>query len=140
MDNSSNPKIKIITVEDSPIVVERIQSMLKEIAFVDFRGNATNISSALSLIGEEQPHVIIIDISLEEDKPKANGINLLIELRQKYSDVVIIMFTNLVEPQYRNTCKVLGANYFFDKSNDFEKIPEALKEINSIKKISSLTM
>jgi DNA-binding NarL/FixJ family response regulator len=121
--------LKIITVEDSPIVIDRVQSLLNEISSAEFKGNATNISSALNLIKVEQPDVVILDISLEEDKPKASGINLLIDIRKKYPDLIIIMFTNLSEPQYRNSCMALGANYFFDKSNEFEKITEVLKEV-----------
>jgi len=121
--------LKIITVEDSPIVIDRVQSLLNEISSAEFKGNATNISSALNLIKVEQPDVVILDISLEEDKPKASGINLLIDIRKKYPDLIIIMFTNLSEPQYRNSCMALGANYFFDKSNEFEKITEVLEEV-----------
>lgn len=121
--------LKIITVEDSPIVVDRVQSLLNEISSTEFKGNATNISSALNLIKVEQPDVVILDISLEEDKPRASGINLLIDIRKKYPDLIIIMFTNLSEPQYRNSCMALGANYFFDKSNEFEKITEVLEEV-----------
>ena len=121
--------LKIITVEDSPIVIDRVQSLLNEISSAEFKGNATNISSALNLIKVEQPDVVILDISLEEDKPRASGINLLIDIRKKYPDLIIIMFTNLSEPQYRNSCMALGANYFFDKSNEFEKITEVLEEV-----------
>jgi len=138
MDNSRSPKIKIITVEDSPLVVERMQTMLAEATYVEFMGNAENISSALNLINIHQPDVAILDICLEKEKGKANGINLLIELRQSYRDLIIIMFTNLVESQYRNACLALGADYFFDKSNDFEKIPEVLKEVFQVKRNKQL--
>jgi DNA-binding NarL/FixJ family response regulator len=129
MMSNNSIALKIITVEDSPIVVDRVQSLLNEISSTEFKGNATNISSALNLIKVEQPDVVILDISLEEDKPRASGINLLIDIRKKYPDLIIIMFTNLSEPQYRNSCMALGANYFFDKSNEFEKITEVLEEV-----------
>lgn len=121
--------LKIITVDDSPVVVERLQSMLSEINNVEFLGNARNIYTALHLIHEKKPNVVILDIHLEEDMPKANGLNLLITLRKKYPKMKILMFTNLTEPQYRNTCIAFGADYFFDKSNDFDKISETLNQI-----------
>jgi DNA-binding NarL/FixJ family response regulator len=60
--------------------------------------------------------------------PKANGLNLLITLKQRYPKMKVIMLTNLAEPQYRNTCKAFGADYFFDKSVDFDRIDVALIE------------
>lgn len=121
--------LKVITVDDSPIVSERLQSMLREMDQVEFMGNARNTSAALLIIDQHKPGAVILDIHLGEETPKVSGINLLIELKQKHQDMKIIMFTNLAVPQYRQACLALGADYFFDKSHDFEKIPEALKEI-----------
>jgi len=121
--------LKIVTVDDSPIIVERLKAMLNEMNNVEFAGNATTISSALALISQQKPNVVILDIHLEADMPAANGISLLTILRKRGTAMKIIMLTNLNEPQYRNTCLFMGANYFLDKSNEFEKLPETLLEI-----------
>jgi DNA-binding NarL/FixJ family response regulator len=116
--------LKVVTVDDSPIVAERLQTILAQIDNIIFAGNANNITTALSLIDQEQPQVVILDINLEADLPDLNGINLLIMLRKKYKSMKIIMLTNLIHMQYRNTCLANGADYFLDKSNEFEKIVE----------------
>lgn len=121
--------LKVITVEDSLIVAKRLQKLLEEIDSVQFFGNATRIAIALELIERYHPDVVILDINLEEDMPTANGINLLITLKEKYKHLRVIMLTNLVEDQYRNTCKAYGADYFFDKSKDMNKIPETMEAI-----------
>ena len=118
--------LKVVTVEDSLIVAKRLQNLLEEIESIEFLGNATRISSALELIARTKPEVVILDINLEEDMPMSNVINLLITLKEKYKDLHVIMLTNLVEDQYRNTCKAFGAEYFFDKSKDMSRIPEVL--------------
>ncbi len=128
-ENPISSDLKIMTVDDSVIVAERLALMLNEVEKVKFLGNATNIATALHLIGERVPHVVILDINLKDDMLVANGVHLLIQLRRKYPTMKIIMLTNLSGPQYRSTCMTLGADYFFDKTNDFEKIPETLKEI-----------
>lgn len=117
-------KLKIVTVDDSPIIADRLQTILAQVEHVAFAGNATNMDTALSLIAQEQPHAVILDINLEADTPELNGINLLIMLRKKYTNMKIIMLTNLTHEQYRNTCLIHGADYFLDKSNEFEKIAE----------------
>lgn len=121
--------LKVVTVDDSPIIVERLQAILSQIEQIKFAGNATNVITALALIEQEQPQVVILDINLEANKPENNGINLLINLRERYTDMKIIMLTNLADMQYRNTCFFYGADFFLDKSNEFEKIEEIIKGI-----------
>lgn len=127
--NELLPVLSIVTVDDSPIVSQRIEAMLKDMVHVNFLGNARNTKTALQLISRHLPDVVILDIYLQDDMPEVNGINLLITLRKKYPQMKIIMLTNLVEPQYRNTCIAFGANYFLDKSIDFDSVPGILNEI-----------
>jgi DNA-binding NarL/FixJ family response regulator len=130
MTASPSPYIlKVVTVEDSLAIAERLQIMFAEINYVSFLGNARNIATALNLIDLQKPHVVIMDIYLEDDMPKANGVNLLVILKKKYPDLKIIMLTNLSETQYRNTCVAFGADFFFDKTNEFDKIPGTLKAL-----------
>ena len=129
MNNNSTEILKIVTVEDSPIVAERLRVMLNDLQGIDFSGNATNINDAINLITEQNPGVVILDIHLKENAPHRSGINLLTILRKHYPNMVIIIFSNLSFQQYRDRCALLGANYFFDKSTDFELVTETLKEI-----------
>jgi DNA-binding NarL/FixJ family response regulator len=122
-------KLKVAIVDDSLIVVERLQHMLSEINELELTGTAQTVSSARLLIGRQRPDVVILDIYLEEEYSSSNGLNLLEELKQNYWDMKIIMLSNVIEPHYRSASMLLGADYFFDKSNEFEKIPAALKEI-----------
>jgi DNA-binding NarL/FixJ family response regulator len=122
-------RIKVITVDDSPIITQRIKSILGEMDNIELIGSASNAVSALTLIHRQTPNVVILDINLGEDASQFNGIDLLIALRKRYPQMKIIMLTNLSDPQYRTRCIAFGANYFFDKSNDFYKLSETLEEI-----------
>lgn len=127
-------RVKVVTVDDSLMVAKRLHIMISEIEGVDVLGNAINISAAKQLISTKKPDIVILDIQLADDEPQGNGMNLLNTLREQYPEMAIIMLTNLIESQYRNTCMAMGANYFFDKSIDFEKVPDAIRIIvNSIK-------
>ncbi|MBT1697541.1 response regulator transcription factor [Fulvivirgaceae bacterium PWU4] len=121
--------VKVVTVEDSLVVAERVQSLLVELANIRFLGNARSVPEALELISSKKPDVVILDIHLGEQHPGGNGLHLLITLRRQYRRMKLMMLTNLTDPQYRRTCMTLGADYFFDKSNDFDKVSEVLKNI-----------
>jgi DNA-binding NarL/FixJ family response regulator len=120
--------LKIVTVEDSSIIVGRVKDLLDDIAGVQFSGNATSVTEALQLIDMHKPDVVIVDINLGSHEEK-NGIDLLIMVRSLYPRIKIIMLTNLTDNRYRVLCQQGGADYFLDKSNDFEKIPDTLTAI-----------
>lgn len=129
--------IKVVTVDDSELIAERLQTLLSELEGIQFLGNARNIASALRLINDQKPNVVMLDIHLEDDVPLGNGMSLIPPLRKTYPNMKIIMLTNLTGDYYRTRCLAMGANYFFDKTNDFNKIPDTLMEIsNNAKKIA----
>lgn len=125
------PILKIVTIDDSPLVSKRIKALLDEIQVIEFSGNAGNIPAALHLVEEQRPHVVILDIQIEEDITEGTGIDLLSVLRKLYPDMKLIVLTNNVELHYRINCIAKGANYFFDKTNDFSKLANVLKVIHS---------
>ncbi len=131
MENNDSTFLKIITVDDSRIIAERLKCILSDVENVTFLGNARSVSTALGLIHQQEPNVVILDIHLNEDVNEGNGMNLLVILRKKYPEMKIIVLTNLSELHYRISCLANGANYFFDKSNDFTKIVTVLKKFHS---------
>ena len=127
MKNSSHKTLKIVTVDDSFIVTERLKYILNEIDYVEILGNANTISSARKLTNKMNPDVIILDINLS-DNDGQTGIDLLVDFRQNLPKTKIIIFTNQNELHYRLICLEKGANYFFDKSKDSHKISELIKQ------------
>jgi len=49
--------------------------------------------------------------------------------KEKYPDLKIVIFTNYPYPQYRTKCMELGADYFFDKSTETEKMINTIKNL-----------
>lgn len=129
MNRNSKPNLlKILIVDDSPLIAERLHSILKEIENLTFLGNALNISAARNLINTAKPDAVIFDIHLSKDEQDQTGIDLLDEIRQNYPQMKVIIFTNHNELHYRMICLEKGADYFLNKSNDSHKISEILKQ------------
>jgi DNA-binding NarL/FixJ family response regulator len=122
-------KLKVVTVDDSPLIARRLQQLISELGGVSMLGNAETITHALEIIEQKKPHVLILDIHLSMDKPRT-GIDLLALVKKSYPMVKTIMLTNVTEQHYKDLCKSLGADYFFDKSDDFDRIPETLSVLN----------
>lgn len=128
MNSNTTLPLKVLTVDDSPLIAERLHSILREIENLSFLGNAFSISSAQNLINTAKPDVVILDIHLSKDEQDQTGIDLLDEIRQNYPQMKVIIFTNHNELHYRMVCLEKGADYFLDKSNDSHKISEILKQ------------
>lgn len=124
--------LKIITVDDSPVVVNRLQCILSEISGVEFAGSATSIPEALVIIKRKLPDVVFLDIHLNSQDGR-NGTDLLVTLRKIYPSLKIIMLTNLTSERYRTLCLEGGADHFLDKSEEFEKIPDIINQILTLR-------
>ncbi len=116
--------LKILIVEDSLLIVKRLWSLLSDMDGVSTIAHAKDGNEAILLAMELNPDVIILDIKI----PGKSGVEVLPELKTK-SYAKVIMLTNYSDAYYKNLCMKLGAEYFLDKSNEFEKINEILMSI-----------
>lgn len=112
--------MKVFIADDSKPLRERLVEMLVELPGIEVVGQADNAKSAMQLIQTLKVDAIILDIRM----PGGNGIELLKEIKQKHPSILVIMFTNYPYDQYRKRCMDLGADFFFEKSTEFEKLME----------------
>ena len=117
--------IKVFIADDSSIIRERLNALLSDLPRVEVIGEAGDAEEALEGIQELNPDVVILDIRM----PVGNGISVLEKIKRTESSSVIIMLTNYPYPQYRKKCADLGADYFFDKSTEFEKVIELFNKL-----------
>ncbi len=120
--------IKIMNLfisDDSPVVRVRLSHIINELKNVNIIGEAENVQNSITLIEELKPDIVILDISM----PGGSGIDVLRNIREKYLHTKVIILTNYSFPQYRKICMDSGADYFFDKSNEFDKVVDVLKEL-----------
>jgi len=114
---------KVLIADDSHIVRERLVSLLSDLPGVDIVGEAQTAFEAIQSIRRLKPAVVILDISM----PGGSGIQVLETIRKEKPVPLIIMLTNFTHEPYRQRCFKLGADYFFDKSTEFEKVKDVLE-------------
>ncbi len=117
--------MKVIIADDSKILRERISSMLSTIPGVEIVAEAENLHEAMKYIEKLKPDVLILDIRM----PNGNGIEVLKSIKQKKISLIKIILTNYPLQQYKVKCFELGADYFFDKSTEFIKIIDVVKNL-----------
>jgi DNA-binding NarL/FixJ family response regulator len=120
-----NNILKILTVDDSSKIAQHVGNVLKEIAYVELLGHAYKLEEAYKIISTSTPHIIFLDIQMQDE----SGLDVLVHLKERNLDTVVVMLSNLAYLPYQKKCFELGAKYFLDKSTDFEKIPETIELI-----------
>jgi DNA-binding NarL/FixJ family response regulator len=119
--------MKVFIADDSSEIRKRIIAMLSDLAErIEMIGEAENVQDAIKSINEFGPDVVILDIRM----PGGSGIDVLKKIRKKHEVPVIIILTNHPHSQYRKKCMEAGADFFFDKSRDFEKIVKVVSGIS----------
>ena len=114
--------MRVYVVDDSPLVRDRLVALLSETEGVDVIGTAGNADAGIEGIEREKPDVAILDIRM----PTGSGISVLEAIKRDAEPPVVIMLTNYPYPQYRKKCMDAGADYFFDKSSEFQKVTDVL--------------
>lgn len=108
----------ILVVDDSPLIIRRLLEMLREIPNVGWIRNAGSYQEAMQLIKEFHPRILLLDINL----PDKSGIEILRNAKENTPSVKVIMITNQANEYYQKLCVKLGADYFVDKTKEFEQI------------------
>jgi len=117
--------MKVFIVEDSKVVCERLNTMISELTEVEIIGEAEDALDATNSIRKMKPDAVILDIRLAS----GSGIDVLKNIKQDKPAPTVIILTNYPYPQYKKKCLNGGADYFFDKSSEFNKITEVLKQL-----------
>jgi DNA-binding NarL/FixJ family response regulator len=117
--------MKVLIVDDSAIIREILRDILSEITELENITQAKDSLEAISSFEKVNPDVVILDIRM----PGGSGIDVLRKIKKSNQPSLVIVLTNYPYPQYRRICIAAGADYFFDKSNEFEKVTEVLKQL-----------
>jgi DNA-binding NarL/FixJ family response regulator len=111
--------LKIAIVEDSPQIIKNLSRFISSIKGTEISGEADSADSAVELIRNKQPDIIVLDIELKN----GSGFDVLNKIKNRGKTTPIVMiFTNLFSFSYKEKALKEGADYFFDKTNDLEDL------------------
>jgi DNA-binding NarL/FixJ family response regulator len=121
--------MKVFLVEDSAEVRDRLVEMIDELEDAEVVGEADTYGAAVTGITGTRPDVAILDIRLAD--ATGSGIDVLTEVRKSLPGLRAIIMSNFYSPQHAKASSDAGAEYFLDKSVDFERIPEILRRMGA---------
>ena len=116
----------VFIVDDSPLILSKVAELLEEVDGINSLKTCGTYTGAVKEFNAYRPSHILIDINL----PDGSGIELLQHVKKTSPQTTVIMFTNMSGEYYQKLCLNMGADYFIDKSKDFERIPSILASLS----------
>ena len=121
--------VKVLIVEDALIFRERLVALIADLRNVAIVGLAGDGFQAQALFRQHRPDAVVLDIQL----PGVSGMDLLVEFKREHPACVVIVLTTYGFKEFRERCTALGADHFFDKSAEFERVIEVLGTLQPAK-------
>ena len=118
-------KFKIGIIEDSKLLKMQIVSILNQQEEIKILFQAEDEDEALTKLRNIIVDLVILDISLR----KGNGLNLIPEIKEIRPETQVIIFTSHTENTYRKRSMELGADYFFNKSIEYEEMIATISKL-----------
>lgn len=122
--NPSPAPLKVFLVEDSLLVRERLAALIVMISGVEIVGEAGDSGTAVNGLARCDADVAVVDLQLGE----TSGMDVLAALARLDRRVVSIVLTNHSTRSVRDACVKLGADYFFDKTEEFKLALDTIEQ------------
>ncbi len=117
--------MRIVIADDSTLIRDRLQNMLCALSHVEVVGTFDNGTDTLKALQTLKPDLAIIDIKM----PGLSGLEVLNEIRKENKTLQFIILTFHATDFYRQLAIEAGADYFFSKADDYEKIETTVEEL-----------
>ena len=118
--------MKVFLVDDALIIRQRLAKMLATLKDVHLIGEAAEADEAIQAIRQLHPDVVILDLQLS----RGTGFDVLAGIKKDKTAPVVILLTNFPYPEFRQKGLEAGADFFFDKSTEFQKIPNVFLQLS----------
>jgi two-component system, chemotaxis family, protein-glutamate methylesterase/glutaminase len=119
-------RIRVLIVDDSVVIRKVLREVLASDAEVEIAGVAANGQIALAMIEQVSADLITLDIEM----PVMDGLATLLQLREKFPSIPVIMFSTLTQRGALATLDALALG-----ARDYVTKPEGNTVSSSIEKI-----
>src|SRR5260370_24383953 len=115
--------IRVLGVDDHPIVREGLRLMLATSDDLVLVGDAANGTAALQLIGEVQPDVVLLDVRM----PGMNGLEVLKHIRSTWPQIAVLLLTTYDKDELMMQGLQAGASGYLLKETPLDTLFHAIR-------------
>jgi two-component system NarL family response regulator len=108
----SHPEsIRVLVVDDHPMFADAVSALLTRDGRFDVVGTATKSDEAIEVAEREDPHVILMDLTM----PDADAIATAHRLHDACPDARLVILSGLDEPKLERAARDAGADAWLSK-------------------------
>jgi len=118
--------IRVFIVDDHPVVIEGIHSLLKNERDIEWAGQAMNAQSCLGFFVNNTADVVLMDISM----PGMDGVELCAVMKDKYPGIFILGLSTFNQGLYIKKMMENDASGYILKNSSKEELIKAIHTVN----------
>ncbi|MGZ8517358.1 MAG: response regulator [Chitinophagaceae bacterium] len=118
--------IKVFIVDDHPVVIEGIHSLLMNEIDIAWVGQAMNAASCLGFFVNNTADVVLMDISM----PGMDGVELCAVMKEKYPGIFILGLSTFNQGLYIKKMMENGASGYILKNSSKEELIKAIHAVH----------
>lgn len=111
-------QIKVIIVDDHPVVLQGFEYMLQDVEGIQFAGKFGDAASMFGYLQHNPVDVVLLDINLRD----SNGIDECSAIKRLNADTLVIAISNINEYSVIQRMLNAGANGYFLKNASADEV------------------
>lgn len=115
----------VLIVDDHPIVQQGLSQLINAEDDLEVSGNAATVEEALQSLGDSDPDVVIVDLSLAH----SDGLELIKEIRKETRHLPVLVLSMHDENMYAERLLSAGANGYIMKQAAADQLLIALRRV-----------
>jgi len=119
-------KIRVVIVDDHPLVLDGLVSRLERSQQVEVIGRASNGEEAIDVVGKLMPDVVLMDINM----PIMNGVEAAEIFKEKFPTVKLLVLSMHDDREYVMNMARAGAKGYVLKSASADEMLMAVKAVH----------
>jgi two-component system invasion response regulator UvrY len=119
--------IKVIVVDDHPVVRRGLKQIIEDEPDMKVAGEAKNAGECFSLVRKMECSLVLLDISL----PDKNGFDVLKQLRYEHPKLPVLILSIYPEDQYAVRFIKAGASGYLMKEGAPEELVKAIRKVHA---------
>ncbi|KPK45107.1 MAG: LuxR family transcriptional regulator [Phycisphaerae bacterium SG8_4] len=124
-DQTLENKIRILIVDDHPIVRQGLAELVNHEEDFTVCGQAEDYHEALRAIGQLNPNIAVVDISLKE----SSGLELIKDIHSQHPDLPVLALSMHDETLYAERALRAGAMGYIMKQEATENVIAAIRRV-----------
>ncbi len=110
---SAPAPLRVLVVDDHPIVREGVRRILEAAPDMQVVGEANDGASALALAARLLPDAAVVDVGL----PDMSGLELVRQLKEQRSELTVVMLSMYDDAEYARESRIAGASAYVVKDS-----------------------